>query len=121
MGAVLATGRRISSGEVTSEEVVRACLQRIAEREDTVHAWAHLDAELALRQARARDAEAPRSPLHGVPVGVKDVIDTADLPTEQGTVLHAGRRPERDADCVAALRAAGAVILGKTVSTELAT
>lgn len=121
MSTALATGHRISSGEVTSEEVVRACLQRIAERDDTVHAWVHLDAELALRQARARDAEPPRSPLHGVPVGVKDVIDTADLPTEQGTVLHAGRRPERDADCVAALRAAGAVILGKTVSTELAT
>jgi amidase len=113
--------RRIATGELSSEELVAACLQRIAEREPVVRAWAHLDPEAALEQARSRDAESPRGPLHGVPVAVKDIVDTADLPTEWGTRIHAGRRPERDAVCVARLRAAGAVVLGKTVTTEMAT
>ncbi|HEX2102695.1 MAG TPA: amidase [Solirubrobacteraceae bacterium] len=112
--------RRVGDGELTSEALVGACLERIDAREETVRAWAHLDRERALAQARARDAEQPRGPLHGIAVGVKDIIDTADLPTECGTPVHAGRRPERDADCVARLRAAGAVVLGKTVTTELA-
>jgi Asp-tRNA(Asn)/Glu-tRNA(Gln) amidotransferase A subunit family amidase len=111
---------RIAAGDLSSEALVVACLEHIDAREDTVRAWAHLDRDAALAQARARDGEAPRGPLHGIPVGVKDIIDTADLPTECGTPVHAGRRPERDADCVAALRAAGAVVLGKTVTTELA-
>ena len=85
-----------------------------------MRAWAHLDAGAALAQARERDAEPPAGPLHGVPVGVKDIVDTADLPTERGSVIHAGRRPGADAACVARLRAAGAVILGKTVTTEFA-
>jgi Asp-tRNA(Asn)/Glu-tRNA(Gln) amidotransferase A subunit family amidase len=101
--------------------LVQACLDRIAEREPVVGAWAHLDPEAALAQARARDAEPPRSPLHGVPVGVKDIIDTADLPTEQGSSIHAGRRPDADAVCVRRLREAGGVVLGKTVTTEFAT
>ena len=90
-----------------------------------VQAWQFLDEAQALAQARARDRERSEGralgPLHGVPVGVKDIIDTADMPTENGTVLHAGRRPARDAAVVALLRAAGAVILGKTVTTEFAT
>lgn len=118
--AALEAGRRIAARQVTSEELVRNCLARIRERDPAVHAWAHLDEEKALAQARARDGEEPRSPLHGVPAGIKDVIDTADLPTERGTVVYAGRRPDADAACVAALVRAGAVILGKTVSTELA-
>lgn len=117
----LEAGRRVATGEVTSEQLVRDCLERIRSHEPTVRAWAHLDEEAALAQARDRDREEPRSPLHGVPVGVKDVIDTADLPTERGTPIHAGRRPTVDAACVRALREAGTVILGKTVSTELAT
>jgi Asp-tRNA(Asn)/Glu-tRNA(Gln) amidotransferase A subunit family amidase len=112
--------RRIAAGELSSEALVGACLERIAEREPTIHAWAHLDAEAALAQARERDASAPRGPLHGIPVAVKDIVDTADLPTEYGTAIHAGHRPERDAACVARLRAAGAVVIGKTVTTELA-
>jgi amidase len=111
----------IASGELTSAALTAACLQRIAQREPRVRAWAHLDPDAALAQARERDAQAPRGPLHGVPVGVKDIIDTADLPTECGTPIHAGRRPARDARCVARLREAGAVVLGKTVTTELAT
>jgi Asp-tRNA(Asn)/Glu-tRNA(Gln) amidotransferase A subunit family amidase len=112
--------RRIASGELTSEALVAACLERIDAREETVRAWAHLDRDAALEAARRLDRSEPRGPLHGVAVGVKDIIDTADLPTECGTPVHAVRRPGRDADCVAALRAAGAVVLGKTVTTELA-
>jgi Asp-tRNA(Asn)/Glu-tRNA(Gln) amidotransferase A subunit family amidase len=112
--------RRIAAGELQSAALVAACLERIAEREETVRAWAHLDAAAAPAEARERDAEAPRGPLHGVPVGVKDIIDAAGLPAERGSPIHAGRRPERDAACVARLRAAGAVVLGKTVTTEFA-
>jgi Asp-tRNA(Asn)/Glu-tRNA(Gln) amidotransferase A subunit family amidase len=99
-------------------------LARIAAREPEVRAWTHLDPEHALEAARRLDAHqatgAPLGPLHGVPVGLKDIIDTADYPTENGTVLDAGRRPVADAVVAARLRAAGAVILGKTVTTELA-
>jgi len=112
--------RLIAAGDLSSAALVAACLERITEREETVRAWAHFDAGAALAQARARDAEPPRGPLHGVPVGVKDIVDTADLPTERGSAIHAGRRPGADAACVARLRAAGAVILGKTVTTEFA-
>ncbi len=112
---------RIARGELTSAALVSACLQRIAGREPEVRAWAHLDPEAALAQARERDAEAPRGPLHGVPVGVKDIIDTAHLPTEHGSPIHAGRRPDADATCVRRLYDAGAVVLGKTVTTEFAT
>ena len=117
--------RAIAAGSLSSEQLVRECLARIAEREPAVQAWQFLDEDDALARARARDRERSEGralgPLHGVPVGIKDIIDTADMPTENGTVLHAGRRPARDAAVVALLRAAGAVILGKTVSTECAT
>lgn len=117
--------RAIAGGALSAEQMVQACLERIREVEPQVQAWQHLDEAHALAQARARDADRaegrPLGPLHGVPVGIKDIIDTADLPTEDGTVLHAGRTPARDAAVVAQLRAAGAVILGKTVTTELAT
>ena len=103
-----------------SETLVAACLERIAKREPEVHAWAYLDAERALAEARERDREAPRSPLHGVPVGIKDVIDTADMPTEYNSPIYRGHRPKTDAACVALLRRAGCVILGKTVTTEFA-
>ncbi|MEX2631617.1 MAG: amidase [Tistlia sp.] len=108
-------------GSMTSEALVASCLARIAEREAAVQAWEWLDPEAALAEARARDAAPAKGPLHGVPVGIKDIIDTCDMPTACGSPIYAGRRPERDADCVARLRAAGAVILGKTVTTEFAT
>ncbi len=115
----------IRSGAFSAEAVVRSCLSRIAQVEDKVLAWTFLDPELVLQQALAADRRqasgAPLGPLHGVPVGIKDIIDTADMPTENGTALHAGRRPARDAAVVARLRAAGAIIMGKTVTTELAT
>jgi Asp-tRNA(Asn)/Glu-tRNA(Gln) amidotransferase A subunit family amidase len=112
--------RRIAAGDLSSEALVAACLERISERDGAVRAWAHLDPDAALAQARERDAEGPRGPLHGVPVGVKDIVDTAGLPTERGSAIHAGRRPGADAACVTRLRAAGAVVLGKTVTTEFA-
>lgn len=114
----------IRVGECTSEELVQACLDRSAEVEPTVGAWVHLDPEHALQQARDADlqrrAGQPLGPLHGVPVGVKDIFDTRDMPTEDGTPLHAGRTPAFDATAVALLREAGAIIMGKTVTTELA-
>lgn len=112
--------RRIAAGEITSEALVRACLDRIEAREPTVKAWAHIDPEQALAEARTRDREEPRGPLHGVPLGVKDVLDTADMPTAMGSPIYAGYRPRADAACVAEARRAGAVILGKTVTCELA-
>jgi len=116
--------RKIRDGELTSEVLVQSCLDRIEEFEDTVGAWTHLDRDYALAQAKAahklRQAGGSLGPLHGVPVGIKDIFDTNDMPTENGTVLHAGRRPESDSTVVALLRQAGAVIMGKTVTTELA-
>jgi Asp-tRNA(Asn)/Glu-tRNA(Gln) amidotransferase A subunit family amidase len=103
-----------------SEKLVAACLERIAQREREVHAWAFIDPERALAEARERDREAPRSPLHGVPVGIKDVIDTADMPTEYNSPIYRGHQPKWDAACVALLHRAGYVILGKTATTEFA-
>jgi len=112
--------RLIASGEITSESLVRACLERISEREPNLHAWATLDLQHALAQARYCDRGPARGPLHGVPIGIKDIIDTADLPTEMGSPIYKGHRPAADAACVAGLRAAGAVILGKTITCEFA-
>ena len=116
--------RAIRDGAITAEQLTEACLARIREMEPQVQAWQYLDPQHALAQARALDEQRregrPLGALHGVPVGIKDIMDTADMPTEDGTVLHAGRTPARDATVVAMLRAAGAVILGKTVTTECA-
>lgn len=117
--------RAIREGQISAVDLAEACLARIREMEPTVQAWAFLDPDHALAQARALDeyrkAGNPLGPLHGVPVGIKDIIDTCDMPTEDGTVLHAGRTPAADAAVVTRLRSAGAIILGKTVTTELAT
>lgn len=112
--------RGIKAGDFTAEAVTRACLDRIAARDGAVKAWAFVDPELALRQARALDAGPIRGSLHGVPIGVKDVIDTADMPTQMGSPIYQGHQPKADASCVALVRAAGAVILGKTVTCEFA-
>jgi amidase len=111
---------RIRAGTLTSEALVAACLARIEARESEVRAWEYLDADAALAAARAADRMPAAGPLHGVPIGVKDIIDTFDMPTGLGSPLYAGRRPQWDAACVAAARAAGAIVLGKTVSTEFA-
>ena len=112
--------RAIAAGEITSVALTEACLNRIAAREPDVRAWAHIDPDAALAQARARDGEAPRGPLHGVPVGFKDVIETFDMPTAYGSAIYPGHRPAADAACVAQIRDAGGVVLGKTVTTEFA-
>jgi len=111
----------IAARKISSEELTRACLARIRAREPEVQAWAVLDEDMALAAARAADAAKPASPLHGIPFGVKDVIDTGDLPTEYGSSIFKGHRPAKDAACVARMKAAGAVQLGKTVCTEFAT
>lgn len=109
-------------GELGAVELTTACLDAIEAREGELHAWAHLDPEPALAQARELDRRPSREsgPLYGIPVGIKDIIDTADLPTVYGSPIYAGHRPGADADVVARLRAAGAVIIGKTVTTEFA-
>src|SRR5499425_2809477 len=110
----------IAAGKFTAEAVTRDCLERTKAREDTVKAWATIDPEHALAQARALDRGPRRGPLHGVPIGVKDVIDTVDLPTEMGSPIYKGYHAACDAACVAVARAGGAVILGKTVTAEFA-
>ena len=113
---------RLAAGAVSAEAVTLACLTRIAEAEPQVQAWAWLDGEAALDQARALDRlrQSGRAigPLHGLPVGLKDIIDTKGIPTAYGIASEAGRVPSEDAWIVARLKAAGAVILGKTVTTE---
>ncbi|MCB1744498.1 MAG: amidase [Gammaproteobacteria bacterium] len=112
--------QRIARGELTSEALVAECLARIEAREPALAAWSHVDPAQALEQARACDRSPARGPLHGVPVGIKDIIDTRDQPTCYGSRAYAGHLPGEDAACVAALREGGAVILGKTVTTEFA-
>jgi amidase len=110
----------VAAGTATCEAVARACLDRIAAREPQVRAWQYLDPDQVIAQARSLDRNGRRGPLHGVPFGVKDIIDTCDMPTEYGTPIHRGHRPGRDAACVALSRKAGALLLGKTVTTEFA-
>ncbi|HVY58598.1 MAG TPA: amidase [Xanthobacteraceae bacterium] len=110
----------VARREASCEEVARACLARIEARESVVRAWAFLDPDLVLRQARALDAGPVRGPLHGVPLGVKDVLDTFDMPTQMGSPIYRGHRPAADAACVALARASGALVLGKTVTCEFA-
>ncbi|MGH7783063.1 MAG: amidase, partial [Candidatus Binatia bacterium] len=110
----------IASGELTSEALTRSCLARIATRDADVKAWSYLDPEQALRVARELDKERPRSRLHGIPIGIKDVIDTKDMPTQHNSPIYVGRHSNVDAVVVAVLRAAGAIILGKTETHEFA-
>lgn len=116
--------KAIRDGDITSVQLVEACLKRIEEFEPTVQAWTHLDAENALNQAKIADKRHydgdAQGPLNGVPVGIKDIFDTADFPTEHGSPIHEGRRTFNDASAVAQLRQAGAVVMGKTVTTEFA-
>jgi len=118
--SAVAIAQGIARGRFTAEAVTEACLARITAREETLGAWAHVDAKAARARARELDEGPVRGPLHGVPVGIKDVFDTHDMPTEMGSPIYAGHRPASDASVVAMLRAAGAVILGKTVTAEFA-
>ena len=112
--------RLIATGRITAEQLVRACLDRIAVRDSEVRAWAHCDPDAAIAQARAVDRSGARGVLAGVPVGFKDVIDTADMPSQYNSPIYSGNRPRSDAACVALVRNAGGIVLGKTVTTEFA-
>jgi Asp-tRNA(Asn)/Glu-tRNA(Gln) amidotransferase A subunit family amidase len=112
--------RQIEAGALSAEALAAACLERIAERDDAVRAWAFLHEKQALAEARELDRAPRRGRLHGVPVGIKDIIDTEALPTEYGSPIYRGPRPRADAACVALLRRAGCLLLGKTVTTEFA-
>ena len=116
--------RLIGDGAISSEQWVEAYLARVRDVDAQVQAWTFLDSDYALQLARAADEQRlsgrPVGPLHGIPIGIKDIFDTSDMPTECGSAIHAGRTPSRDATVVSLLRAAGAVIIGKTVTTEFA-
>ena len=116
--------REITRGALSSEEYVTACLDQIEAIDGDVRAFVHIDRAYALKQARELDEwrrdGRPTGPLHGIPVAIKDIFNTRDYPTECGSPLLAGRRPQQDSTVVAKLRAAGAVIIGKTVTTEFA-
>ncbi len=111
---------KIGRGDLTAEALTRACLDRIAEIEDQVHAFAFLDPELAIRNAQAADKSGKGGVIQGVPFAMKDIIDTVDMPTGHGSPIYTGHRVAWDAPCVAACRASGGVALGKTVTTEFA-
>ncbi|MEM6897528.1 MAG: amidase, partial [Pseudomonadota bacterium] len=108
----------IADGALSAADLTGACLRRISERDKEVRAWIALS-DTALEQAQAITKDDPR-PLAGIPVGIKDIMDTHDLPTTHNSPIFAGNRPTRDAPCVAILRSLGAIILGKTDTTEFA-
>lgn len=110
----------IRSKQLSCEELARSCLTRIAARDADVNAWLWLDPEHAIRRARELDKLQSKGPLHGVPFGVKDIIDTAEYPTTQNSPIYDGVRVGRDAACVAVVRGAGALIMGKTDTVEFA-
>jgi Asp-tRNA(Asn)/Glu-tRNA(Gln) amidotransferase A subunit family amidase len=112
--------REIAAGRLSATALVAACLDRIAAREAVVGAWHYLDRDAAVAAARRCDASEPSGPLHGIPIAVKDLIDTSDMPTGYGSAIYEGHLPAADAACVALARAAGAIVLGKTVTTEFA-
>src|SRR2546429_8811081 len=116
--------RLIREGVISSEQYVATCLARVRETDARIEAWAFLDPDHALEQARAADrwrlSGHPIGPLHGVPIGVKDIIDTADMPTENGSPPQAGRTPSRAARVIARLRGPGALITGKRAPPQVA-
>jgi Asp-tRNA(Asn)/Glu-tRNA(Gln) amidotransferase A subunit family amidase len=118
--AAVALARLVENGELTAEAIMRSCLDRIAAREPVIRAWAHLDRDAALAAARASDKGGKRGFLKGVPFGVKDIFDTADMPTGYGSPIYTGCRPSFGASAVSLPRAAGGVLMGKTVTTEFA-
>jgi Asp-tRNA(Asn)/Glu-tRNA(Gln) amidotransferase A subunit family amidase len=119
--SVREAARRIAERRLSAEALTAAYLDHIEAREAVVGAWQYLDREAALAVAWQRDGEPPRGPLHGIPIAVKDLIDTANMPTAYGSPIYRDHRPAADASCVALARAAGAIVLGKTVTTEFAT
>ncbi|MSQ53467.1 MAG: amidase [Betaproteobacteria bacterium] len=119
--SVVEAARQIAQRSLTAEAYARACTERIAEREPLVQAFAYFNAGQVIAQARALDAGAIQGALHGLPVGIKDIFDTFDMPTEYGSAVYKGHRPAADAAVVALTRHLGGIIVGKTVTTEFAT
>ncbi len=117
---VVEAASAIARGELTSQDLVASLLERIAERDDDVKAWAYIDTEQAMAEARSADAATPSGVLHGIPVGIKDIIDVAGMPTGFNSPIYPGYVPDADAACVAMIRKAGGFVLGKTVTTEFA-
>ncbi len=113
--------KQLACRDITARELVRACLDRIALREPQVQAWTCLDADAALAHAKQLDEAPVQGLLHGLPIGVKDLFDTHDMPTTYGSAIYADHRPAADAAVVALCREQGAIMLGKTVTTEFAT
>ena len=111
--------QEIASGNLTATALMESLLARVDERESVVKAWAHLDKDQALSAARASDTSGS-GPLKGIPLGVKDIIDTADMPSRYGSPIYKDNQPHSDATCVQMVRNAGGVIMGKTVTTEFA-
>ena len=118
--SVREAARQIAARRLKVSDYAELWLERIAAREPEVGAWEYFDRAAVLEAARRCDNEGPRGPLHGIPVAVKDLIDTADMPTGYGSPIYRGHRPAADAACVALTREAGAIVLGKTVTTEFA-
>jgi Asp-tRNA(Asn)/Glu-tRNA(Gln) amidotransferase A subunit family amidase len=113
--------KQLAAREITAEQVVRACLERISTREDEVQAWAYLDGDAAVKKAQQLDKGPVQGLLHGLPMGVKDLFDTVDMPTTYGSGIYRSLQPSADASVVALCREQGAIMLGKTVTTEFAT
>ena len=113
--------RKLAAREITAQALLADCIERIAEREPDVRAWTFLDTDAAMRRARALDGQVASGLLHGLPIAVKDLFDTFDMPSCYGSPIYRGNRPAWDAACVALARAAGAIVVGKTVTTEFAT
>ena len=116
-----AAARKLAAREITAVSLLRDCLERIAEREPTIRAWTFVDTDAAMQRARVLDSQTSAGLLHGLPIAVKDLFDTFDMPTCYGSPIYANHRPAADAACVALARAAGAIVVGKTVTTEFAT
>src|SRR6185437_546987 len=112
--------KSIRSGKISAREICVEFLERITTCEPRIHAFAHLDPEAAIRMAESVDSRSVKGPLAGVPIGVKDIFDTVDMPTEYNSPIYEGHRPSRDCSAVARLRAKGAVVIGKTATTEFA-
>ncbi len=118
--SLAAAAAAIAAGRLSAESLAESLLERIDAREAEIHAWAHIDPEAVRAAARAADKMLAAGPLHGIPIGVKDLIDSTEMPTTYGSPIYADHRPDRDAACVARLQEAGAIIMGKTVTTEFA-
>lgn len=112
--------QKIKQGQLTAESLIRSCLDRVSERDNMVKAWSHIDPEKAIDRARAADKRGNKGPLAGIPIAVKDIIDTADMPTRHGSTIYEFNQPTIDAAVVSKTRSMGGVIMGKTVTTEFA-